>query len=260
MSFKNILFEAKNKIAYLTLNRPDKMNALNWQTMQELQQALTSVKDDANVGGVILTGSGEKAFAAGADIGELAQQTPVSAKEFSLQSQEILRFIERFPKPIIAAVNGFCLGGGSELALACHMRVASEKAKFGQPEVNLGIMCGNGGTQRLPRLIGKGRAIELLITGNMIDANEAYRLGWVNYVMPPDKLITKCEEILQTVFKKGPVAVKLTLEAVIHGLEMTLEEGVQLESNLFGMCFSTEDMKEGTKAFLEKRSANFQGK
>ena len=260
MSFQNILFAAKNKIAYLTLNRPDKMNALNWLTMQELQQALTSVKDDPNVGGVILTGAGEKAFAAGADIGELAQQTPVSAKEFSLQSQEILRFIERFPKPIIAAVNGFCLGGGSELALACHMRVASEKAKFGQPEVNLGIMCGNGGSQRLPRLIGKGRAIELLITGNMIDANEAYRLGWVNYVMPPDKLIAKCEEILQTVFKKGPIAVKLTLEAVIHGLEMTLEEGVQLESNLFGMCFSTEDMKEGTKAFLEKRPANFQGK
>ena len=260
MSFQNILFEIKNKIAYITLNRPDKLNALKWQTMQELQQALTSVKDDANAGGVILTGAGEKAFAAGADIGELAQQTPVSAKEFSLQSQEILRFIERFPKPIIAAVNGFCLGGGSELALACHLRVASEKAKFGQPEVNLGIMCGNGGSQRLPRLIGKGRAIELLITGNMIDAAEAHRLGWVNHVTPPDKLIAKCEEILQTVFKKGPIAVKLTLEAVIHGLEMTLEEGAQLESNLFGMCFSTEDMKEGTKAFLEKRPANFLGK
>ncbi|MGH7595327.1 MAG: enoyl-CoA hydratase/isomerase family protein [bacterium] len=260
MPFQNILFETKNKIAYLTLNRPDKLNALNWQTMQELQQALASVKDDPNVGGVILTGAGEKAFAAGADIGELAKQTPVSAKEFSLQSQEILRFVEHFPKPIIAAVNGFCLGGGSELALACHMRVASEKAKFGQPEVNLGIMCGNGGSQRLPRLIGKGRAIELLITGNMIDAAEAYRLGWVNHVTPPDQLMAKCEEILQTVFKKGPIAVKLTLEAVMHGLDMTLEEGVQLESNLFGMCFSTEDMKEGTKAFLEKRPANFQGK
>ncbi len=260
MSFQNILFEIKDRIAHITLNRPDKLNALNWETMQELHAALTSVKDDANVGGVILTGSGAKAFAAGADIGELAQQTPVSAKEFSLNSQEILRFIERFPKPIIAAVNGFCLGGGSELALACHMRVASDKAKFGQPEVNLGIMCGNGGTQRLPRLIGKGRAIELLITGNMIDANEAYRLGWVNHVVAPEQLLPKCEEILQTVFKKGPVAVKLTLEAVIHGMEMTLEEGAQLESNLFGMLFSTEDMKEGTKAFLEKRPANFQGK
>jgi enoyl-CoA hydratase len=260
MSYQNLFFETKDRIAYLTLNRPDKMNALNWQTMRELQAALLSVKDDANVGGVILTGAGPKAFAAGADIGELAQQTPVSAKEFSLNSQEILRFIERYPKPIIAAVNGFCLGGGSELALACHMRVASDKAKFGQPEVNLGIMCGNGGSQRLPRLIGKGRAIELLITGNMIDANEAYRLGWANHVVAPEQLIPKCEEILQTVFKKGPVAVKLTLEAVVHGLEMTLEEGAQLESNLFGMLFSTEDMKEGTKAFLEKRPANFQGR
>ncbi|NUM74799.1 enoyl-CoA hydratase/isomerase family protein [candidate division KSB1 bacterium] len=259
-NYTNILCEIKNKIAYLTLNRPDKLNALNWKTMQELQHALAAVKDDATVGGVILTGAGEKAFAAGADIGELAQQTPVSAKEFSLQSQEILRFVEHFPKPIIAAVNGFCLGGGSELALACHMRVASEKAKFGQPEVNLGIMCGNGGTQRLPRLIGKGRAIELLLTGNMIDAHEAYRLGWVNHVTPPDQLIAKCEEILQTVLKKGPIAVKLTLEAVMHGLEMPQAEGVQLESNLFGMCFSTEDMKEGTKAFLEKRPANFQGR
>ncbi|MEK7727430.1 MAG: enoyl-CoA hydratase-related protein [candidate division KSB1 bacterium] len=260
MSFQNLLFEIKERIAYITLNRPDKLNALNWQTMQELQAALMSVKEDANVGGVILTGAGAKAFAAGADIGELAQQTPVSAKEFSLNSQEILRFIERFPKPIIAAVNGFCLGGGSELALACHMRVASDKAKFGQPEVNLGIMCGNGGSQRLPRLIGKGRAIELLITGNMIDAHEAYRLGWVNHVVAPEQLLPKCEEILQTVIKKGPVAVKLTLEAVVHGMEMTLEEGAQLESNLFGMLFSTEDMKEGTKAFLEKRPANFQGK
>lgn len=260
MPYENILFAVKNKIAYLTLNRPDKLNALNWKTMQELQHALAAAKEDSSVGGVILTGAGEKAFAAGADISELAQQTPVSAKEFSLQSQEILRFIERYPKPVIAAVNGFCLGGGSELALACHLRVASEKAKFGQPEVNLGIMCGNGGTQRLPRLIGKGRALELLLTGNMIDAQEAYRLGWVNHVTPPEQLLAKCEEILQTIFKKGPIAIKLTLEAVVHGLDMTLEEGVQLESNLFGLCFSTEDMKEGTRAFLEKRPANFQGK
>lgn len=260
MAYQNILFEVKNRIAYLTLHRPEKMNALNWQTMAEVQQALASIKEDGEVGGVIITGAGEKAFAAGADIGELAQKTPVGAKEFSLQSQEILHFIEHFPKPIIAAVNGFCLGGGSELALACHMRVASEKAKFGQPEVNLGIMCGNGGTQRLPRLIGKGRAIELLVTGNMIDAHEAWRMGWVNYVTPPDQLLSKCEEILQTIGKKGPIAVKLTLEAVTHGLEMSLAEGVQLESNLFGMLFSTSDMKEGTKAFLEKRPANFQGK
>ena len=260
MVYQNLLFEIKNKIAYLTLNRPDKLNALNWQTMRELQHALDSIRDQANAGGVIITGAGEKAFAAGADIGELAQQTPLGAKEFSLQSQEILHAVEHFPKPIIAAVNGFCLGGGGELALACHLRVASEKAKFGQPEVSLGIMCGNGGTQRLPRLIGKGRALELLLTGAMIDAHEAWRLGWVNHVTPPDQLMAKCEEILQAVFKKGPLAVKLTLEAVTHGLEMPLEQGVQLESNLFGMLFSTEDMKEGTKAFLEKRPPVFQGK
>jgi enoyl-CoA hydratase len=228
--------------------------------MQELQEALNSVRDDLNVAGVILTGAGEKAFAAGADINELAQQTPVGAKEFSKQSQEILRLMEQFPKPIIAAVNGFCLGGGCELAMACHMRIASEKAKFGQPEVNLGIMCGNGGSQRLPRLVGKGRAIELLVTGNMIDGAEAYRIGLANKVVPPDQLIKTCEDILATVAKKAPVAVKLTLEAVTHGMEMTLEEGVQLEANLFGMCFSTEDMKEGTKAFIEKRQADFQGR
>jgi enoyl-CoA hydratase len=184
----------------------------------------------------------------------------VGAKEFSKQSQDMLRFIEQFPKPIIAAINGFCLGGGCELAMACHMRIASEKAKFGQPEVNLGIICGNGGSQRLPRLVGKGRAIELLVTGNMIDGAEAYRLGLANKVVPPDQLIKACEEILEIVAKKAPIAVKLTLEAVTHGMEMTLEEGVQLESNLFGMCFSTEDMKEGTRAFIEKRPANFQGK
>jgi len=260
MSFQNILFEIKNKIAYTTLNRPDKLNALNWKTMQELAEALSSVRGDLDVAGVILTGAGDKAFAAGADINELAQQTPVGAKEFSKQSQEILRIMEQFPKPIIAAVNGFCLGGGCELAMACHMRIASEKAKFGQPEVNLGIMCGNGGSQRLPRLVGKGRAIELLVTGAMIDGTEAYRIGLANKVVPPDQLIKTCEDILAAVAKKAPIAVKLTLEAVTHGMEMTLDEGVQLEANLFGMCFSTEDMKEGTKAFIEKRQANFQGK
>ncbi|MDZ7291506.1 MAG: enoyl-CoA hydratase-related protein [candidate division KSB1 bacterium] len=260
MSFQNLLVEIKNKIAYFTLNRPDKLNALNWQTMQELHQALTAVKDDPNVGGVILTGAGEKAFAAGADIGELAQLTPIGAKTFAEKGQELLNFIEHFPKPIIAAINGFCLGGGNELAMACHIRVASEKAKFGQPEVGLGIICGYGGSQRLPRLIGKGRAIEMLITGNPIDATEAHRIGLANYVVPAGQLIPKCEEILQAVFKKGPVAVMHSLEAVTHGMEMTLGEGLQLEANLFGLCFATEDMQEGTKAFLEKRAANFQGK
>ncbi len=260
MAYKNILFETKDKIAILTVNRPEALNALNWQTMQEIQAAFASVKEDAAVGGVIITGAGEKSFVAGADIKELATKNPVGAKEFSLASQEILRFIEHFPKPVIAAVNGFCLGGGCELAMACHMRVASENAKFGQPEVNLGLIPGNGGTQRLPRLVGKGRAIELVLTGNMIDAQEAYRIGLVNKVVSLEELIAAAQKMLTTIMSKGPVAVRLGLEAVNHGLELTLNEGVQLEANLFGLCFSTEDMKEGTQAFIEKRKADFKGK
>lgn len=260
MTYENILFEAKGKIATITINRPNVLNALNWQTMQEMREALLTVKDDQKIGGIIVTGAGEKSFVAGADIKELAKKDPVGAKEFSMASQEILHLIEHFPKPIIAAVNGFCLGGGCELAMACHIRVASENARFGQPEVNLGIMPGNGGTQRLSRLVGKGRALELILTGNMIDAREAYRIGLVNRVAAPDKLISTAEEILNTIFGKGPVAVKLCLEAVNHGMELTLDEGIQLEANLFGLCFSTEDMKEGTSAFIEKRKPAFKGK
>ncbi len=260
MAYEFILFEIKSKTAYLTINRPNVLNALNWKTMQEIRQALTSVKDNPDVGGIIVTGAGEKSFIAGADIKELATQDPVGAKEFSLGSQEILNYVENFPKPIIAAINGFALGGGCEFSMACHIRIASERAKFGQPEVALGIMPGNGGTQRLPRLVGKGRAIELILTGNMIDAHEAYRIGLVNQVCAPGELITKAQDILNTIYTKGPVAVKLCLEAIQHGMEMTLEEGVQLESNLFGLCFSTEDMKEGTQAFIEKRKPEFKGK
>ncbi len=260
MDYQNILFEKKNGIGYITLNRPDKLNALNWQTMQELGAVFTATKDDSDVRGVILTGSGDKAFAAGADIKELSEMSPMQAKEFALEAQGILRLIEHFPKPVIAAVNGFCLGGGNELAMACHMRWASEHAKFGQPEVNLGVICGNGGTQRLPRLVGKNRAIELVISGNMIDAREAERIGLVNHVVAHDELLSACEAFLATVFKKGPVAVQLSLEAVQHGMEMTLEEGVAYEANLFGMAFSTDDMREGTRAFLEKRKAEFKGR
>ncbi len=260
MSFTNILYEVNDSIARITLNRPDKLNALNWQTMQEIQSAVSSAMEDENVKGVILTGAGPKAFAAGADIAELAERGAVEAKEFAMRSQEVLRTLEYASKPVIAAVNGFALGGGCELAMACHMRWASENAKFGQPEVNLGIIPGNGGTQRLPRLVGKGRAIELTISGRMIDAAEAERIGLVNHVAPQEELISTCEKFLQTVFQKGPIAVKLCLEAVNHGMDMTLEEGVNLEASLFGLAFSTEDMKVGTKAFLEKRKANFQGK
>ncbi len=260
MSYQNILFDVKDRIAYLTVNRPQVLNALNWQTMQELEDAFLEVRGDDAVGGVILTGAGEKSFVAGADIKELATQTPVGAKEFSVASQRILHLIEHFPKPVIAAVNGYCLGGGCELAMACHMRVAAENARFGQPEVNLGIIPGNGGTQRLPRLVGKGRALELILTGNLIDAQEAYRMGLVNKVTSPDELLAAAEALLRTIFGKGPVAVKLALEAVNHGLELPLEEGIQLEANLFGLCFATEDMKEGTTAFIEKRKPEFKGK
>lgn len=260
MPYKNLLFEIKNRIGYVTINRPDKLNALNSETFLELFDAFRTCHSDPNVSGVILTGSGEKAFVAGADISELATLTPVTAKEFALRSETVLCFIERMHKPVIAAVNGFALGGGCELAMACHMRVASEQAKFGQPEVNLGLIAGNGGTQRLPRLVGKGRALELLCTGDMIGAEEAFRIGLANRVTKKEELISTCEKILGTIASKAPVAVKLSIEAVQSGMEMTLAEGLNFEANLFGLVFSSDDMKEGTKAFLEKRKANFQGK
>jgi len=258
MEFKNIILTIKDEIATIILNRPKVLNALNWETMCEIRDGLKHA-DAAGARGVILTGAGEKAFAAGADINELAEKDGVGAKEFSVASQEILRFIEHYPKPIIAAVNGFCLGGGNELAMACHIRYASDKAKFGQPEVNLGIICGNGGTQRLSRLVGKGKAIELILTGNFIDASEAYRIGLVNKVTSPAELLPAAEETLRTILTKGPIAVKLSLEAVQHGMELPLEEGIQLEANLFGLACTTEDFKEGTRAFIEKRKAEFKG-
>ncbi len=257
---KNLQFEIKNRIAYVTINRPDKLNALNTETFGELFEVMKKVNEDAGVIGVVLTGSGDKAFVAGADISELAVQTPVTAKEFALRSEQVLCFIERMNKPVIAAVNGFALGGGCELSMACHMRIASEGARFGQPEVNLGLIAGNGGTQRLPRLVGKGRALEILLTGDMISAEEAHRIGLANRVVKKEELIPTCEKILNTIGAKAPVAIQLSIEAVQSGLEMTLEEGLNLEANLFGLVFSTDDMKEGTKAFLEKRKANFQGK
>jgi len=260
MVFEAVNYEVKNNIGYVTLNRPDKLNALNWQTMIEIKAAFERIKNDVSVKGVILTGSGPKAFAAGADIAELAEKSPVQAKQFALESQEILRTIEHSQKPVVAAVNGFCLGGGNELAMACHMRWASEKAKFGQPEVNLGLICGNGGTQRLARLVGKGRAIEILISGKIIGAEEAFQIGLVNHVVKPDALLPACEEFLKTVFAKAPVAVGLSIEAVQHGMEMTLEEAIAFEANQFGLVAATEDSKEGTTAFLEKRPASFSGK
>jgi enoyl-CoA hydratase len=259
--YQNLKLEKKeNKIAYVTINRPDKLNALNMATMDELRSVFTDLKSDADVRVVILTGSGEKAFVAGADINELARHNTVQAKEYTHRGQSVLDLIENLGKPVIACINGFALGGGCELAMACTMRLASENAKLGQPEVKLGIMAGYGGTQRLPRLVGKGRAMQLLLTAEMISAQEAHRIGLVNEVVPQADLIRRAEEIAAKIIVNAPLAIQYTMEAVNHGLEMTLDEGLYLEATLFGICCSTEDKNEGTRAFLEKRAANFQGK
>jgi enoyl-CoA hydratase len=260
MSYENLLLEKKNGVAIVTVNRPDKLNALNDRTMAELDLVFTALAADADVRGVILTGAGEKAFVAGADIAELATQSPVQGKERSIHGQKILDRIENFGKPVVAAVNGFALGGGCELAMACHVRVASENARLGTPEVKLGIMCGYAGTQRLPRLVGKGRALEILLTGEMVEAAEAHRIGLVNKVVPKDKLLVEAEALLRKMLANGPVSLRFTIEAVNAGLEMPLDEAQYLEATLFGLICTTEDMKEGTKAFLEKRPAKFQGK
>jgi enoyl-CoA hydratase len=258
--FQFLKFETKGAIAYVTVNRPDKMNALNSSVMAELRQAFTAVKEDAAVRVAILTGAGEKAFVAGADIGELAKQDPVGAKEYTHRGQAVLDLIENLGKPVIACINGFALGGGCELAMACSFRLASDNAKLGQPEVKLGIMPGYGGTQRLPRLVGKGLANQLLLTGEMINAQEALRIGLVNEVVPLGELIPRAEAIAAKIVANAPLAVQYCLEAVNKGMDVPLAEGLYLEAVLFAVSCSTEDKKEGTTAFLEKRAANFKGK
>ena len=260
MAYENLLIERRDVVAIVTVNRPDKLNALNDRTMSELDAAFQGLGEDRDVRGVILTGAGEKAFVAGADIGELSAQTPVEGRQRSLRGQAVLDRIENLGKPVIAAVNGFALGGGCELALACHVRLAAEGARLGTPEVKLGIMCGYAGSQRLPRLIGKGRALELLLTGEMVDAQEALRIGLVNRVVPKEHLLPGAEALLRKMLANGPVSLRFTLEAVNAGLEMHLAEAQEMEATLFGLICTTEDMKEGTKAFLEKRPAKFQGK
>ncbi len=260
MTYENILLEKKNSIAYVTVNRAKVLNALNGATIEELRAAFHELKHDASIRVVILTGAGEKAFVAGADIGELAQRDPVSGKEFALRGQNVLNLIENLGKPVIACVNGFALGGGCELALACTMRLASENAKFGQPEVKLGILPGYGGTQRLPRLVGKGLAMQMVLAGEMITAQEAHRIGLVNEVTPAAELIPRAEAIAAKIIANAPLAVQYAMEAVNKGMEMTLAEGLFLEAALFGVCCATEDKKEGTAAFLEKRTAAFKGK
>lgn len=260
MAYETLLYEKRNGVGYVTVNRPDKLNALNQKVMAELNQCFRAIQSDAEVLAVILTGSGEKAFVAGADVNELAVLTPVEGKETSVRGQQTLDLIEHLGKPVIAAVNGYALGGGCELALACTLRIASETARFGQPEVKLGIVPGYAGTQRLTRLVGKGRALEMILTGEPVTAQEAYRIGLANQVVPAKDLMTAAETLARKVMANAPLAVRFSLEAVNRGAQMTLEDGQLLEATLFGLGCATADMKEGTRAFLEKRPAKFVGR
>jgi len=260
LTLENVLYEKKDDVAYVTLNRPKAMNALSRKTWEELRAAFEDARDDAAVRGIILTGAGDKAFIAGADISELATVSAVRAQESSRYGQDVLNFVENLGKPVIAAINGFALGGGCEAAMACTIRVASETAKFGQPEVKLGLVPGGGGTQRLPRLVGKGRALQIILSGEVISAQEAYRIGLVNEVVPAAEVIAKAESILRQIFANAPLAIKYSLEAVNKGLEITQSEGEALEAAFFGLCAGTEDKTEGTQAFLQKRAARFQGR
>ena len=259
MPYENLLYEKRDGIAYITFNRPKVLNALNRKTIEELHQVLVDARDDSSVRVLILTGAGEKAFVAGADINELAEQTPADGKEFSVYGQNIARLLETMGKPSICAINGFALGGGCEMALCCSIRIASKTAKLGQPEVKLGIIPGYGGSQRLARLCGKGVAHELCLTGEMVSAEEAQRVGLVNHVYEPAELLPAAETLAKKIIDKAPLAVKYCMEAIERGVEMPLEEGLFLEATLFGLCCATADMREGTKAFLEKRAAHFKG-
>ncbi len=256
----NVRTENRDGILVVTIDRPKVLNALNAQTVEEIYEAFSKARTDDAVKAVIVTGGGEKAFVAGADINELAQKTPITGKETSERGQFIFSFIERFPKPVIAAINGFALGGGCELALACHMRVASEKAQIGLPEVSLGIIPGYGGTQRMARLLGKGKALELICTGERVSAAEAERIGLVNRVVPAEQLMSVAEELARKIMSRGPLAVRAAIEAVMSGSEMPFQEGQFLEAALFGLLCASEDTKEGMQAFIEKRPANFKGK
>src|SRR5271170_1758226 len=260
MSYENLLYEKRDGIAFVTFNRPKVLNALNRKTIEELHHALLDAREDAAVRVLILTGAGENAFVAGADINELAQQNPVNGKEFSLYGQSVFHLLETIGKPSICAINGFALGGGCELALSCTIRIASKTAKLGQPEVKLGIIPGYGGSQRLARLCGKGVAHELCLTGEMITAEEAQRIGLVNRIYEPAELLPAAETMAKKIIANAPLAVKYTMEAIERGVEMPQEEGLFLEATLFGVCCATEDMREGTRAFIEKRPAKFQGR
>lgn len=254
-----VLVEDRGRVRWLTINRPEKLNALNREVLAALERAFAEAMAEPGVGAVVITGSGEKAFVAGADIAEFQGLSPAQAQALARRGQALFSTIEEAPKPVIAAVNGFALGGGMELAMACHLRVAAENAKFGQPEVKLGLIPGYGGTQRLPRLVGKGRALELLLTGAMIDAATALSWGLVNRVVPQAELAASAQKLAEDILAVAPTAVSRCLEAVNVGLESPLADGLQMEAALFGLCAATEDFKEGVSAFLEKRPARFPG-
>ena len=259
-SFENLLIERDGGVALLTVNRPKVLNALNMQTLDELRRAILDLKRDDSIRVVILTGAGEKSFVAGADINELATQTPTSGRDHAMTGQHILDLIEHMGKPVIAAINGFALGGGCELAMACTIRLAADTARLGQPEINLGIIPGYAGTQRLARIVGRGRALEILLTGDMLSAQEAHRLGLVNRVVPAAELMAEAKKLAATLAAKAPIAMRYILDAVHRGLDMPFAEAQTFEATLFGLVASTDDMREGTKAFLEKRKADFKGR
>ena len=254
-----VLLEKSERIAWVTLNRPDKLNALNNELLKELDLVFAGLEEDAEVGVVVVTGSGEKAFVAGADISELKDLDSATARIQGLKGQEVFNRIERMPKPVIAAVNGFALGGGCELALSCHIRIASENARFGLPEVSLGIIPGYGGTQRLPRLVGKGVALDMILSGDMVGAADALRMGLVSRVMPQPDLKPAAEKLARTILSRGPLALRSALSAVQEGIEMPLGTGLEFEASLFGLLANSADMREGMGAFLEKRPAQFKG-
>jgi enoyl-CoA hydratase len=260
MNFKNLLTRKGEGIGWITINRPEKLNAMNIETIEELRAAFQEFGDDLEVRAVIFTGAGEKAFIAGADISEFIHLDAEKGREYASRGQALTTTIEDFPKPVIAAINGYALGGGTEFALACHIRLASENARLGQPEVKLGIIPGYGGTQRLARLVGKGKAMEMILSGRIIEAEEAQMMGLVNKVVPAAELLSAAETLAKEIIKNAPLALAYSIEAINHGLDKTLAEGLKLEAEIFGRCCATEDFREGAKAFIEKRKADFRGR